>query len=160
MSKNIRKNKDYLSNKEMLAEIIACQERREISPKLSKMFILLATKYSTKANFSGYTYRDEMVATGILASVSAFPKFNPAKSDNPFAYFTKCIHRAFLQILNKEKNHQNIRDKMLVQTGQEPSFTYLDKHSTDQYIGGKWVSAEDIEPPNDEDEEDDAPTPK
>ena len=121
-----QKNKDYLSGPEMLKEIIRCQQNNVISDKLARMFMLLSNRYSSKANFSGYTYRDEMVASGILACVVAFPKFDPTKSNNPFAYFTKCIHRAFLQILNKEKTQQVLRDTILVKEGHNPSFNFME----------------------------------
>lgn len=134
------KNQDYLSNKEMFAEVIDCQEKGRISDRLGKMFLLLANKYSSKPNFSGYSYRDEMVSTGIVACCAAVNKFNPEKSQNPFAYFTQCIHTAFVQILNKERKHQEIRDKLLVEEDMNPSFGYIERHKDDFYDGEHLVS--------------------
>ena len=89
-----------------------------------------------KTNFSGYSYKDEFVASGILACCVAFPKFDKKKSDNPFAYFTQVIHHAFLQTLNKEKNSQNIRDSLLIEHNMNPSFGY----SSDREMEGVYNS--------------------
>lgn len=123
-----KESKDYLSNKEMYAEIVICQEKNVMSDKLGKMFVLLATHYATKPKFSGYSYRDEMVDAGITACCVAFNKFNPQRSVNTFAYFTTCIHNAFLQILNKEKTQREIRDKLLLNADMNPSFGYSEGH--------------------------------
>lgn len=131
-----KESSDYLSNKQMLEEIVTCQEKGKISDKLGKMFVLLATHYATKPNFSGYSYKDEFVASGILACCVAFPKFDKKKSDNPFAYFTQVIHHAFLQTLNKEKNSQNIRDSLLIEHNMNPSFGY----SSDKEMEGVYNS--------------------
>lgn len=126
--KDIKKSKDYLSNKEMYQEVIECQKEGKMSDKLGKMFILLAERYSTKPNFSGYSYRDEMVSNAILACCQAFMKFNPDKGSNTFAYFTSVIHNAFIQILNKERRNQEIRDECLIEMDRDPSSSYLERY--------------------------------
>ena len=56
--------------------------------------------------------------------VKSWKSFNPEKSQNPFAYFTSCIHNSFLQYLNQERKHRNIRDALLIEHGLDPSYTY------------------------------------
>ena len=119
-----KKDVDYLSNKEFLPQIISCQETGVISNRLGEMFMILATRYATKPNFSGYTYKDEMISHALVACIASVNKFNTEKGDNPFAYYTRVIHTAFLQILNKEKRHQNIRDKALIEADMNPSYNY------------------------------------
>lgn len=126
--KDIKKSKDYLSNKEMLSEVIHCKKDGQISEKLGKMFVLLAERYSTKPNFSGYSYRDEMVANAILACCQNYTKFNEDKGSNPFAYFTQIIHNAFIQVLNKERRNQELRDKCLIDMDRDPSYSYLERY--------------------------------
>ena len=127
-TKTKKKEEGYLSNKEMLAELIACQERNLVSDKLGRMFMILANRYATKPNFSGYSYKDEMISNGVVACVAALRKFDPMKSSNPFAYYTSCIHNCFIQILNKEKRQQEIRDKLLIENNMNPSHGYMEKH--------------------------------
>lgn len=121
-----KESADYLSNKQMLEEVVKCQKEGMISDRLGKMFVLLSTHYATKPNFSGYSYKDEFIASGILSCCVAFPKFDNSKSENPFAYFTSCIHHAFLQVINKEKTNQKLRDQILVDNNMNPSFGYSD----------------------------------
>ena len=127
------KEEGYLSNKEMYAEVIKCQENDEISDKLGKMFMILARRYATKPNFAGYSYKDEMISHGVVACVASLHKFNAEKGNNPFAYYTSIIHNAFIQILNREKNQHNIRDELLIQAELNPSFGYQERHNNDQY---------------------------
>ena len=50
-------------------------------------------------------------------------RFNEAKSQNPFAYYTAAITNSFTRILNIEKKNQNIRDDILEMNGLNPSWT-------------------------------------
>lgn len=121
------KSSDYMTNKEFLAEIVACQLDGRVSNKLGSMFMMLATRYATKPNFSGYSYKDEMIAAGVLACVAGYNKFNTDRGTNAFAFFTSVVHNSFLQILNKEKRQQDIRDQILVDEDLNPSHNYLER---------------------------------
>lgn len=134
-TKRKKKEEGYLSNKEMYDEILGCQERGLVSDKLGKMFMILARRYASKPNFSGYSYKDEMISSGTVACIAALTKFDKEKSNNPFAYYTSIVHNAFMQILNKEKKQQNIRDELLIKAELNPSFGYQERHSAtlDQY---------------------------
>lgn len=94
-----------------------------ITNKLAKMFMLMVNKYSQRANWRGYTYLDEMKGQALLQLSSMGLRFNEAKSDNPFSYYTASISNSFTRVLNTEKKNQNIRDDLLVDSGQSPSFT-------------------------------------
>lgn len=131
----VKKNPHYLSNKEMCEEVVKCQQEGKISERLGRMFLLLAERYSKRPNFSGYTYRDEMVANGVLACCMAVNKFNIEKSNNAFAYFTRTCFTAFIQILKKERRHQEIRDELLLENDMDPSFGYIERHQDDHTKG-------------------------
>ena len=131
MTKSRKKEEGYLSNKEMFAELLDCQSKELVSNKLGKMFMILANRYATKPNFSGYSYKDEMISNGVVSCCAALMKFNPAKSNNPFAYYTSVIHNCFIQILNKEKKQQEIRDQLLLNNNMNPSHGYMEKHKGD-----------------------------
>ena len=100
-----------------------CAEHGAITPRLAGMFIKLVDRYSTKPNWRGYSYLDEMVADALMQLSAAALKFNEQKSNNPFAYFTQMTTNSFRGRLATEKKSQNLRDDLLVQSGAMPSFT-------------------------------------
>lgn len=130
-----KKNKEegYLSNREMYEEILRCQENDVISDELGKMFMIIAKRYASKPNFRGYSYVDEMISSGVVACCAALHKFDPtrSKTPNPFSYYTSVVHNCFIQILNKERRHQEIRDELLIEGNMNPSFGYTERHSDD-----------------------------
>lgn len=95
----------------------------DITPRLAGMFIKLVDRYSTKPNWRGYSYLDEMVADALMQLSAAGLKFNEAKSDNPFAYFTQMTTNSFRGRLATEKKAQNLRDDLLIESGATPSFS-------------------------------------
>lgn len=128
MKQQKQKKNNYINNKDMLEEVIKCQKNgMKISPELGKMFILMARKYANLANFSNYSYIEDMIASGILSCVIAFPKFDATRSNSPFSYFTQVIYHSFLQTLNKEKAIQNTKDRILIDNGMNPSFNFTDE---------------------------------
>jgi len=55
-------------------------------------------------------------------------QFDESKSDNPFAYYTAVLTNSFTRIVNIEKKNQLIRDDLLMESGQMPSFTRQLEH--------------------------------
>ena len=54
-----------------------------------------------------------MISDGIENCLVAVDKFDPAKSSNPFAYYTQIIYYAFIRRIQKEKKQQVTKYKML-----------------------------------------------
>lgn len=115
---------EYVNNKEFYQLLVdyrekcrvAEQEGKEtprIPEKIGECFFMIATRLSSKANFAGYTYKDEMVSDALENCVNAVHSFNPEKSKNPFAYFTQIIWYAFLRRIDKEKKQTYIKYKSL-----------------------------------------------
>ena len=105
------------------------KEHGQITNKLANMYLKLCEKYSLRFNWRGYTYVDEMRGAAILQLTYVGLRFNEAKSQNPFAYYTAAITNSFCRVLNTEKRVQNIRDDILELNGLNPSFTR--QHSND-----------------------------
>jgi len=105
------------------------KEHGQITNKLANMYLKLCEKYSLRFNWRGYTYVDEMRGAAILQLTYVGLRFNEAKSQNPFAYYTAAITNSFCRVLNTEKRVQNIRDDILESNGLNPSFTR--QHSLD-----------------------------
>lgn len=105
------------------------KDHGKISNKLAKMYIMMCEKYAMKFNWRNYTYRDEMQNSAILQLTYVGLRFNEAKSENPFAYYTQAITNSFYRVLNTEKRNQNIRDDMLEISGLNPSWTRMHSSS-------------------------------
>jgi hypothetical protein len=99
------------------------KDHGQVTNKLAKMYLMLCEKYALRFNWRGYTYNDEMRGSAILQLTYVGLRFNEAKSQNPFAYYTAAINNSFCRVLNSEKRNQNIRDDILEMNGLNPSWT-------------------------------------
>jgi hypothetical protein len=54
-----------------------------------------------------------MVSDGIENCLAVVENFDPAKSSNPFAYFTQIIYFAFVRRIQKEKKQQTTKHKIM-----------------------------------------------
>jgi hypothetical protein len=95
----------------------------KITNKLALMFMKLADRYSSRSNWRGYTYVDEMRSQALVQLSQIGLQFDESKSENPFAYYTAAITNSFTRILNIEKKNQNIRDDLLELNNMMPSYT-------------------------------------
>ena len=112
----------YINNKDFLKEMTAYRTairkaKRQGNPKpqipryVAECFMKIAENLSHKPNFLSYTFRDEMVADAIENCVMYVDNFDPAKSSNPFAYFTQITYYAFLRRIQKEKKQLYVKYK-------------------------------------------------
>ncbi|MSQ05519.1 MAG: hypothetical protein EXR40_05995 [Nitrosomonadaceae bacterium] len=99
---------------------------------LARMYIKLCERYSMRSNWRGYTYVEEMRGQALLQLSQVGLQFNESKSQNPFAYYTAAITNSFTRILNFEKRNQNIRDDLLQDSGQMPSWSRQLEHVAQQ----------------------------
>jgi DNA-directed RNA polymerase specialized sigma subunit len=106
------KKVNYLSNKQLLPEILEFKRTGVASEKLGGQMLMLANKISSKSNFCGYTWREDMVSLACLTMLKYCRNFNPDKSDNPFAYMTSICLNSFRAYLNTQKRHSVIKDQL------------------------------------------------
>lgn len=113
----------YLSNKNLLTEISKSKAQDKPTRTLVDMMMKMVDRYSTKGNFRGYSYLDDMKSEALVHLVNAWHKFDETKSNNPFAYYSTIITNAFVRVLNAEKKSQDIRDDLLEIAGKDPSYS-------------------------------------
>lgn len=119
----------YVTNAQLLEEIQACKKNgNSLSSKLATYLHMIAERYSYSSSFGGYSFREDMVSFAVVNLCANWYKFDPAKSDNPFAFFTTAVYRSFLQYLSDEKKQRNIRDELLMEAGANPSFSFQEQH--------------------------------
>jgi DNA-directed RNA polymerase specialized sigma24 family protein len=116
------KKRNYVNNPDLLQAIIDYQEaiavaasedkKKPIVPDyIGNCILMISKRLATKPNFSGYTYKEDMISDGIENCLQYMHNFKPEKSNNPFAYFTQIIWFAFLRRIAKEKKQMYIRFK-------------------------------------------------
>jgi hypothetical protein len=128
MTKEDKKNgAHYIDNKVFLQEITkyrnlvqahkAKGDDDTFKPKvpnyLGECFLKIANHLAYKSNFINYTYRDEMILDGIENCITYIDNFDPAKSSNPFAYFTQITYYAFVRRIQKEKKQQDTKKRYI-----------------------------------------------
>lgn len=118
----------YVTNAQLMEAIEHDKANGQIlSPKLAKYLYLIAERYSFSPSFANYSFREDMVSIAVVNLCANWFKFDPTKSDNPFAFYTTAAYRSFLQYLAEEKKHRIIRDQLLVDAGASPSFSFQEK---------------------------------
>lgn len=91
--------------------------RPRVPEAVGEAFMKIATHLSYKPNFINYPFRDEMISDGVENCLQYIDNFDPAKSHNPFAYFTQIIYYAFLRRIAKEKKQLYIRYRAIERSG-------------------------------------------
>jgi len=137
MNTPVKKQKHYINNPDFLQALIDYKKAQKDNKKaklppppipnyIGECFMKIAEGLSHKPNFINYTYRDEMMADGIENCLMYFDNFDPAKSKNPFAYFTQIIYYAFLRRIQKEKKQTYVKYKATEQMGILDEFELLE----------------------------------
>ena len=102
----------YVRNKDLIPEIQKFNECDQISEELGRMLLLIAKNLSNKANFINYTWKEDMCQEAVLTCCKYLKNFDLEKSKNPFAYITTICSHAFVNYINKQKRHSDIKDTL------------------------------------------------
>ncbi len=123
-----KKANHYVDNQEFLGAMVEFRngvikakdgdvKRPRVPDYIGECFIQIATHLSYKPNFINYTFRDDMISDGVENCLQYIDNFDPAKSTNPFAYFTQIIYYAFLRRIQKEKKQLYIKYRAMERSG-------------------------------------------
>lgn len=114
------KSSHYINNETFLKQIVEHKRavkraEKEGLPKpgvndyIGKCFMDIAENLAKKPNFANYPFKEEMIGDAVENCIMYATNFNPAKSKNPFAFFTQIIFYAFLRRITKEKKQLYIK---------------------------------------------------
>jgi DNA-directed RNA polymerase specialized sigma24 family protein len=106
----ITKNTHYIKNADLLKEIVAYRVNGVASERLGWMLMEIARNYSTKGNFSGYTWRTDMASEAVLTCLKYLKNFDETKSTNAFAYVTQICKNTFISYIKDQNKHGDIKD--------------------------------------------------
>lgn len=143
-----KRKRNYINNPEFYEAMKVWKEEYQkridegkdppIIPKyIAECFYHIANRYSYKPNFINYSFRDDMIADGIENCLMAAKNFNPEKYNNPFAYFTRCVHNAFIRRIQKEKKELYVKHKVIensVLTGSAVENSDTSDNGSPEYI--------------------------
>ena len=120
----------YVDNKKFLEAMVIYKDKvnsakennrkkPDVTNYIGECFLKIANHLSYRPNFINYTYRDDMISDGIENCLQYMNNFDPAKSTNPFAYFTQIIYYAFIRRIQKEKKQSLVKQKLIANAGVE-----------------------------------------
>lgn len=101
----------YVKNEELIPEIRKFKETGRMSEELGGMILKIARNLSNKANFINYTWKDDMVMEGVMTCCKYIGNFDLERSSSPFTYITTICYHSFVNYINKQKRHSEIKDK-------------------------------------------------
>ena len=96
------RKRNYVNNPDLLQALIdykaLCKEAEDAGDKnpqvpeyIGKCILLIATRLATKPNFSGYSYKEEMISDGIENCLQYIHNFDPEKSK----IHLRILHKSF-----------------------------------------------------------------
>lgn len=133
---------EYLSNKRLCAEIVACQLTMVVSHRLAEMLILLVDRIAMKPNWRNYSFLSDMKGDALLqlvkcnqsAGLTRGNDYRPnilkfdfgysersGKAPNAFAYATQIVTNSFRKMVKLEGALAELRDDCLEQANITPS---------------------------------------
>lgn len=143
MKKKAKERPHYVNNKQFSGAVVdyvnSANEARSkeeeepiITEYIGTCFLKIAEGLSHKPNFSGYTYREEMVMDAVENCIKAIMNYDVKKATrtglpNAFAYFTQITYYAFLRRIAKEKKHQDIKELYMEHAGAD-GFMHVSGH--------------------------------
>lgn len=113
---NITENEKgyYLTNKQMLEEWTKSLEQDQPTAKFALGLKLIAERSAKK--YGNNDWYDDNVGNALLRMLEVWKKYDPEKSQNPFAYFTQVAKMEFYQLWHKNKSYVHV--DLLVVTGE------------------------------------------
>lgn len=120
----IVEKKHYVNNRELFESLVLYREKLSVTEaaglerppmpeEVSSAILRICTKLSRMHNFIGYSYRNDMISDAILQVTAKFHKFDPTKSENPFAYFSQIAWQSFVGRIKEEQKQASIRARLI-----------------------------------------------
>ena len=104
----------YLTNKQMLEEWYKCKELGEVTPRFALSLKLLSERAARR--YGNNNWYEDNASNGLLRMLETWEKFNPEKSQNPFAYFTQIAKMEYIKLWYQNRHYVHV--DLLVVTGE------------------------------------------
>jgi hypothetical protein len=101
-----------INNKKLLEQIIISRKENQVTDALFHMICETVDRLLNNKKLKRLTYVAPMQAYTIDKIIStSILKFNPEKSDNPYAYMVTCINSYFIGYIHKERAKLRFTEK-------------------------------------------------
>lgn len=118
------RKREYVNNArlhEELAEykklVSVAEENATPTPPIpeyvGEAILKIAENLAKKPNFSGYSFKEDMIGDGIENCLHYLHNFDPVLYSNPFSYFTQIIKFAFIRRIQSESTQSYVKYKSL-----------------------------------------------
>lgn len=139
------KSRHYVNNKDLLAALVerraaveAAKAEEKPIPRISEYIgtciSQIANNLGKKRNFAAYRYKDEMIQDGILVCIKYLDNFDPAKSSNPFSYFTQICTFAMIARIQSEKKQTYIKFKSTMNSAVMNELATMDIDTDNEHL--------------------------
>ena len=88
-------------------------QKPRIPEYIGEAILKIAEGLGSRPNFSGYSYKDEMIMDGVMDCLKYIHNYNYEKYPKPFSYINRIIWQAFVRRIDKEKKQQYIKYKSM-----------------------------------------------
>lgn len=143
-----KKSAHYIDKEELFNAVVKYKAEKQAAidagepiPKIPEYIgnaiLTIAKKMAESVNFRRYDFKEDMVMDGVKNCIKYFDNFDPAKSHNPFSYWSQICYYGFIQRIGKERdriyNDYQLRNSAKFAVIQE--FGYLDGNDLDNGHG-------------------------
>lgn len=134
----VDKQKFYEALVERKAEVDEAIENDLDKPQpsdyIGECIMAICNNLAKKYQFSGYHFKDEMIADAIYHCIRYIDSFNIEKSDNPFSYFTQAAYYQFIKRIQMEKQQLYIRCKSTMRSAVFSETAEADEFKNDKHV--------------------------
>lgn len=141
------KPKHYIDNDKFTEEVIkyaeaardAIESDEEPPPMndyIGQSLLDIATNMSNRANFIGYSYKEEFIGDALEDCIKYLKNFDPAKANgkpSAFSYVSRVMWFAFLRRRTKEERQHVLKQNMVLNAGIIDDISNLQEHDNKTY---------------------------
>lgn len=115
---------------EVEANEVAGLPKPQISDFIGECILSIATRLATKHQFSGYSYKNEMINDAVEHCCRYIDSFDTDKTKNPFSYYTQACYYAFLGRIKSEQKDLYVKCKSTIDAVTNAELSTIGDHSS------------------------------
>jgi hypothetical protein len=91
----------YVKNSDLLEEIIVSKEQKKLTPRAFEMLMKIANESNKKLRYKNPLDKEDCISSAIEDLLKYWDRFDPAKSNNPFAFYTQIAKNGYGKVWKK-----------------------------------------------------------